>query len=242
MKGKHEQAREIIYQLHSTPGDPDHVYAEAECIQITRQAEVDKSLKTSLIGMWRSGRPMQKRMLFAVLWPFITTASGILVIASKTTPLSISRTDVKLTKSSDYGPLLYAGLGYDAPTQLKYDALWMTIQWFANIVAPFVVDRFPRPGYVAFGLSGCFLTLVGETIVVKNYAQPGIPNTAALKAGVAMLFMYAFFYGVFIDGMLFIWIAEVFPTPLRARGFQLGLTVHALSNIVWLGVAPTAFA
>lgn len=57
-----------------------------------------------------------------------------------------------------------------------------------------------------------------------------------------MLFLYAFFYGVFLDGTLFIWIAEVFPTPLRARGFQIGLTVHSCSNIMWIAVAPTAFA
>lgn len=123
-----------------------------------------------------------------------------------------------------------------------YNGLWMTIELISNMIAPFIIDRFPRPGYVAVGLFGCFITLVGEAVVIKDYAEPGTGNTAALKAGVAMLFLYAFFYGVVVDGMLFIWLAEVFPTPLRAIGFQIGLTGHALFNIIWLSVAPTAFA
>jgi len=78
-----EEAHAILKKLHSTPDDPDHTFAQAEYIQITKQIELDRSLDTSYIGMWKSGWPMRKRMVFAVIWPFMTTASGILVIASE---------------------------------------------------------------------------------------------------------------------------------------------------------------
>jgi hypothetical protein len=83
MKNKHQQARDVLKTLHSSPGDTDFVFAETEYLQISRQIELDKTLDKSVIKLWNSGWPMRKRILFAVVWPFITTASGILVVASK---------------------------------------------------------------------------------------------------------------------------------------------------------------
>ncbi|KIW25612.1 uncharacterized protein PV07_08778 [Cladophialophora immunda] len=224
LRNQGDAAHRILRQLHSTEAAPGSLsLAEIEYQQITRQIELERGLDTSFLGMWRSGWPNRKRIIFAVVWPFMTVGSGILVIAN-------------------YGPLLYSSLGYGSAKQLLFNGIWMSVTWFANICAPFLIDRFPRPGYAATGLAGCFATLVAEAAIIKNIAATGSDNRAGLEAGVAMFFIYAWFYGSCLDGMLFVWIGEAFPTPLRSNGYLIAMVTHALANTAWLGAAPTAFA
>lgn len=66
-------------------------------------------------------------------------------------------------------------------------------------------------------------------------------NTAALRAGVAFLFLIEVPYDFFLNGMQFIYISEIWPMHLRAKGMSLGVAMISLMNIVWLQSAPTAF-
>lgn len=66
-------------------------------------------------------------------------------------------------------------------------------------------------------------------------------NSAALRAGVAFLFLIEVPYDFFLNGMQFIYISEIWPMHLRAKGMSLGVAMISLMNIVWLQSAPTAF-
>lgn len=44
-----------------------------------------------------------------------------------------------------------------------------------------------------------------------------------------------------LDGGQFVYLSEIFPTHLRAKGISLGMAGLNVINIVWLQVAPTAF-
>lgn len=44
-----------------------------------------------------------------------------------------------------------------------------------------------------------------------------------------------------LDGGQFVFLSEIFPTHLRAKGISLGMAGLNVINIVWLQVAPTAF-
>jgi hypothetical protein len=67
-----------------------------------------------------------------------------------------------------------------------------------NFLAMFAVDRFPRQKYMAFGMAGCMICLACEAAIVAVYVPSA--NTAALKAGVAMLFVFQVFFSFFLDG------------------------------------------
>jgi hypothetical protein len=121
---------------------------------------------------------------------------------------------------------------------------------------------FPRPGFMATGIAICMACLIVEAAIIANYVDVAVPSTneAALRAGVAMFFIYQIGYDIFIDGALigfdnlftqcakrnigvaFVYISEIFPTHLRAKGTCLGVATLALVNIMWLQAAPTAFA
>lgn len=98
-----------------------------------------------------------------------------------------------------YGPLLYAGLGFDSFHQLLYSAAWVTLSFGCNVIGAFFVDSYSRPKFYSLGLLGCASCLVVEAAIVANFA--GSDNQAALRAGVAMLFLFIVPYGLCIDGL-----------------------------------------
>lgn len=143
------------------------------------------------------------------------------------------------TNYSDYGTLLYSGLGFDAEQQLHLQAGWLAVSFVCNILAVLVVDRMPRPHLITIGLVGCLGALIGECAIQARYL--GSSNKAALSAGVAMLYVYVFFYAVFLDGPTYFYLGEIFPNHLRSQGMTMGMASLCLANIIWLQAAPTAF-
>lgn len=60
------------------------------------------------------------------------------------------------------------------------------------------------------------------------------PNNAALKAAVAVIYVYVVFYEICLDGAQFAYLGEIFPSHLRAKGIALGVAGICLMNIIWL--------
>jgi len=117
---------------------------------------------------------------------------------------------------NNYGPILYAGLGYGPEKQLIYQAGWMTLGLGAGIMGMLWVDRLPRPKLIALGLAGCIVCLIVEAALVAQFVPSD--NTPALQAAVAMFFVYVIVYESCLDGTQFVYCGELFPTHLRAKG------------------------
>jgi MFS family permease len=110
------------------------------------------------------------------------------------------------------------------------------------VVACFLNDHFPRNKFLAVGVLGCMIDLAvvaGIDANVQTFIADN--NMNALRAGVAFLFLIEVPYDFFLNGMQFIYISEIWPMHLRAKGMSLGVAMISLMNIVWLQSAPTAF-
>ncbi|KAK3079833.1 hypothetical protein LTS18_003788, partial [Coniosporium uncinatum] len=140
---------------------------------------------------------------------------------------------------NNYGPILYAGLGYGPEKQLIYQAGWMTLGLGAGVLGMLWVDRLPRPKLIALGLAGCIICLIVEAALVAQFVPSD--NTPALQAAVAMFFVYVIVYESCLDGTQFVYCGELFPTHLRAKGMNLCVVGITLMNLIWLQVAPVAF-
>ena len=55
-------------------------------------------------------------------------------------------------------------------------------------------------------------------------------------------FMFQALYGLGIDGAGIVFYAEVFSNHIRAKGVALAIATLTLANLVYLQVAPKAFA
>lgn len=241
MKGRDAEAERLLLRLHSYATDPDNTVAAREFYQIQQQLELERTLGSGWIQMFKKPS-YRKRAFLAIGTCGIVQCSGVLVI-------------------NNYGPTLYRDLGFSAVKQLLYPAAWLTfalgklmlcsseanlpsslpliISIGANVGGMLIVDRFSRPKYIAFGVLGCMATLIVEAALVANFV--GGTNTAALQACVAMFFVFQVFYGICLDGTQFSYLGEIFPTHLRAKGMCLGMSMISLMNIVWLQSAPVAF-
>ncbi|KAK5173252.1 uncharacterized protein LTR77_001933 [Saxophila tyrrhenica] len=219
-KDRHEEAKKILLHLHDDPADPSHTLARTEYIQIERQIAIDRTLPTSWMHVMKKST-LRKRALITIGTTGFIQCSGILVI-------------------NNYGPLLYAGLGYPTETQLLYGAAWLTFALGLNSISLFINDHYSRNRLMAIGVFGCMVVLSCEAGIVANYVDS--TNYAALRAGVAFLFLIEVPYDFCLNGMQFIYISEIWPVHLRAKGMSLGVAMISFMNIVWLQSAPTALA
>ncbi|KAH0830952.1 Sugar transporter family protein [Fonsecaea pedrosoi] len=129
---------------------------------------------------------------------------------------------------------------YNNKDQLLLQASWLIESFLMNLVALLIIDRLPRPTLITIGLAGCVVVVSCEAALVATYRDSG--NKAGLGACVAFLYMFNVTYGCFLDGVTWWYTAEIFPTHLRAHGMTLNMAMYALTNIIWLQAAPTAFA
>ncbi|KAL6241017.1 hypothetical protein RBB50_012112 [Rhinocladiella similis] len=219
MKGRDEEAKQILFRLHSNPNDPDNEFANAEYFQIEKQIAIDKTLGNTWMHMIKKPS-YRKRCFLAIGTTGIIQCSGVLVI-------------------NNYGPTLYANLGFSPVKQLLYPAAWLTLTLGINIMAMATVDLFARNRYMAFGVLGCMVTLIIEAALVAEFVPSN--NQSALLAAVAMFFIFQIFYGFCLDGTQFSYLNELFPSHIRAKGVCLGVSMISLMNIIWLQAAPTAF-
>jgi MFS family permease len=98
MKGRVEEAEKIVYRLHSMKGDPEQAFARSEFYQMRKQTELDRTLEPGWVAMFTK-KGYRQRTALAMGFAFVGQSTGVLVI-------------------NNYGPTLYATLGFD--TQVHF--------------------------------------------------------------------------------------------------------------------------
>lgn len=129
MHDRHEEAAANLRRLHTTEE------AEIELQQIAAQMQIDRMLPSSYWVMLKKPS-YRKRTLLCLGVTCGIQFSGILVI-------------------NNYGPTLYASLGYGTAQQLVLLGGWLTLAFGMGCVSLFVVDRFSRPKLMGGGILGC---------------------------------------------------------------------------------------
>lgn len=79
-----------------------------------------------------------------------------------------------------------------------------------------------------------------ETSLTASFLET--QNKSGLAAAAAFIFLYLFTFNLFLEGPSWYYASEIFPTHLRAKGMTIAVIGFCLIDIVWLELAPTAFA
>lgn len=218
-KDRTDEARTIIERLHHSPHESSTAFAATEFAQMRSQLEREKTLD----GSWRIlfTRPSYRRRAFI--------AAGLLSMIYSSGTLVVS----------NYGPTLFAGLGYDTAQTLGFQAAIVALGGISVAASMLFVDRIPRNVNLAAGMVIVAIPLAVEAALQAKYLNT--KNDAGLAAGVAMLFLYIWFYGLFLDGPGYFYANEIFPAHLRAKGTTICICAFSLVNIMWTQVAPIAF-
>ncbi|KAF2404022.1 MFS general substrate transporter [Trichodelitschia bisporula] len=221
LQGRTDKARDIVMRLHTVPGDVDQEFARSEFYQMQKQCELDRTLNPSWAEMFR--RPSyRKRVILACGFAFIGQSTAVLVI-------------------NNYGPLLYASLGYDTHDQLALACGWITVGVIFNAVGASFMDKVGRRPLMIAGVVGCCICLTIEAAMVAVYAKAAT-NKAGLSMGVAAFYLFLAVYSIGIDVVGVVWYSEIFPNHIRSKGICLAVATLSLTDLVYLQATTTAFA
>jgi sugar porter (SP) family MFS transporter len=171
MKDRHEEAAQVLQRLHT----PEEALVEAA--QIRQSIESDRHH----ISTWWSmiAKPSyRKRTLFAMGMALSIQTSGILVV-------------------TNYGPTIYASLGFDTNKQLLYQIGWCVVALGTGFMSFLLIDRFPRNKLLSFGVGGCAMCLAIVCGLIGKFASPQAlenPNQPALSATIAFIYLVNCFY------------------------------------------------
>jgi sugar porter (SP) family MFS transporter len=221
MKGHVDKAREIVRSLHSAHGDTEHRFAEIELFQMTRQIELDRTLPSSWLYIFR--RPsFRKRMWMTVFIGFAVLSSGNLSI-------------------SIYATVMLSNLGFDSTKQLLIQSGFFVAVLPGLFTSIFFTDHLRRPSMVGGGLFVLAVVLSCYTAVTASFLDVA-SNKPAQIAGVALIYIFEVFSAALVEGPLAYWAAEFYPTHLRAKGATLQTVTYACVSIMWSQSGSTAIA
>jgi len=93
---------------------------------------------------------------------------------------------------------------------------------------------------MSVGVLVCATVLAIETGLVSGLGKDN--SHARLAGAAAFLFLFLCSFNLFIEGPSWYYASEIFPTHIRSKGMTINVIGFALINILWLEIAPTAFA
>ncbi|RVX68249.1 hypothetical protein B0A52_07252 [Exophiala mesophila] len=223
MKDHPDKAWDVVRDLHHAHNDTSHEFARREFYQIRKQIELDRTLDHSWKHMFQKPT-YRKRSLLAIGYAFLGESTAVLVI-------------------TNYASVLYGQLGYNSHQQICLQAGYHTVPIIGNLVGAMLIDKVGRRPLMLLGLGGCAVCLSIEAAMVASFTGEGQPHsTAGLHMGVAALYMFIFMYAVGVDVAGIVFFGEMFPNHIRGKGFSLSVSTKALTDLVYLEVASTAFA
>ncbi|KAL5334412.1 general substrate transporter [Aspergillus crustosus] len=218
--GYADAANSVLLRIHRDPSDPENRFAQEEFHQIQSQLAFEATLPSS----WTSIATVphyRKRAWIGFLTLFAGQFTGTLVI-------------------NNYGPSLYASLGYGPADTLLLSGGWITEGLIANVLNAYLLDRVGRRWLMAGGLAGCVVALVGECICLALFQNTD--NKAGNSAAVFFLYLHLAVNGSCVDASTYVFASEIWPTHLRAKGFALSCSGLFVGSLILLVSAPTGFA
>ncbi|KAF7562318.1 hypothetical protein G7046_g1848 [Stylonectria norvegica] len=220
MHGRTEEAWKVVARLHGSPKDPEQIWAKEEMFQMQTQADHDRELHTSWFQMFKR-LSYRRRLVLGCGLAALGQCTGVLVI-------------------QNYGPIFYKALGFDSHQQLTLQAGRDSIAFLGNTIGALLLDRMGRRLMLLIGVAGAVSCVAINAAMTAQFT--GTNNKAGLGVGVAALFVYLVFYATFVDAPMWVFIGEIFPNHIRARGIALCIATIAMVDILFLGIAPFAFA
>ncbi|KAJ5616202.1 hypothetical protein N7537_001316 [Penicillium hordei] len=220
-KGREVEGRSVLARLHLNQGATNNQLLEHELFQIQESLASEKE---SAIRSWH-------QLLISPRWRHrIFLACGLQVFTQ------CSGTNI----ISNYGPRLFQTLGFTASTSLMIIGLWGALAQFWYTVIMLFIDKVGRRKLLIPSLLGMGAALCIEATLVRDidFSNPSA-NPHALRAAIAMFFVFSFFFTAL--GMIsWVYQTEIFPTPLRARGSSMATATNWSVSLIFTQCSPIA--
>jgi sugar porter (SP) family MFS transporter len=219
-KGREAEALKALSWVRNL--SPEHEYIQWEIKEMRDQVQHELDLtngKTSVFQTFGELKEasIRNRILICVALHLLQNLTGINAI-------------------NYYSPTIFKGIGFTGTsTSLLATGVYGLIKMMTTVVFMiFFVDRFGRrPALLigAVGSFGCMLYL-GIFSTVTNSFVVAPPKGAGANAAVAMIYLYAIFYGFSWNGIPWIFASEVLPTRVRGLGMMCTVCMQWLAQFM----------
>ncbi|TAQ90309.1 hypothetical protein B7494_g1362 [Chlorociboria aeruginascens] len=193
---REEEAMKVLQHLHYNGSNNDWIQREFHEIRVTLAAE-----KAITVPGWRvmfTVAEWRTRLMHGLAVQIFTQMSGINVIGY-------------------YQVLMYEALGFTGGKSILVAGIYNCVGPITNFIfIVFILDRVGRRKPLLFGTIGITLALICEGII--NSQNPGGTRHGLSIGGVTFLFVVTIIYSLSFGPISWVYMAEIMPMQIRARG------------------------
>lgn len=147
------------------------------------------------------------------------------------------RDDSRINAINYYSPTILESLGYSGTSvNLLATGVYGIVKMITTLIFMlFFVDRFGRrPALLigAFGAGIAMFYLAGYSKLSGSFTSSSVPRDAGANAALAMIYVYAVFYGFSWNGVPWLVASEIMPTRVRTASMMLSVCTQWLSQFV----------
>jgi MFS family permease len=204
-----DEAKKILIRVHRTPDDDNDDFAIAESDLMVAQIHFERVQSNgaivSFLGRWKyllSKKSYRRRAFLGFIIMFGMQGTGSTVI-------------------NNYQIILYPGLGIGPSLSLGLYWVFVAIAFCVNTTSALIVDRLGRRRSFLTGLIGCASALIGECAAASFLPST---NKAVLVTGVFFIFWFITWYGLLVDGVMYTYVSEIWPSEVRSEGIALSMS------------------
>ncbi len=198
-KDRHEEARKILVKYHAG-GDASSPLVDFEMKEIILHIETAKVQSKSTYGEFLNGKGNRHRLFIIILVPCMMQPSGNGL-------------------TSYYLHLILNSIGLTSdPEQLRINGGLMVFNFVVSIAMASLMEIAGRRRLFLFSTVGMLISYIIWTILSAINQQRNFAEASLGTGVVAMIFLYQFFYNSGLNGPAWVYVTEVLPTHLRAKG------------------------
>lgn len=222
-KDRHEEARAVLVKYHAG-GDVDSPLVDFEMKEIILHIETAKVASKASYRQFLSSKGNRHRLFLIIVVPCMMQLSGNGL-------------------TSYYLHLILNSVGLTSdPQQLRINGGLMIFNFGVSIILASFMELAGRRRLFLFSTVGMLLSYIIWTILSAINQERNFEQTGLGIGVVVMIFFYQFFYNAGLNGPPWVYITEVLPTHLRARGTNI-MQIAATCAIIFNGYAnPIAMA
>lgn len=215
-----ERARKALSWVRNLPNDHEYINAELSEIQssITHEIEISGGKRSTLSIFKELAAPgIRWRVTMGVLLMLLQNLTGINAI-------------------NYYSPTILKSIGYSGTSVgLLATGVYGLVKMFTTVVFMiFIVDRFGRRPALLVGAAGAMIAmfyLAGYSSLSGSF-EGTPPADGGSRAALAMIYIYAIFYGFSWNGIPWIFASEVLPNQVRTLGMMCAVCMQWLAQFM----------
>lgn len=198
-KGKHEEARKVLVKYHAG-GDESSPLVDFEMKEITLQIEQAKKSSGTSYAEFLKNKGNKHRLFLIIFVPIMMQLSGNGLV-------------------SYYLHLILDSIGFTSePQQLRINGGLMLYNFGVSIALSSLVEVVGRRRLFLGSTVGMLCCFIIWTILSAINQQRNFEDKSLGSGVVAMIFLYYFCYNAGMNGPPWLYVCEVLPMHLRAKG------------------------